>query len=271
MDELKKHKVQENIEKKTSSSAGVPEADDAEDIVAKKVRKHARAKKVKDEERGPSINEKLKIAAHVSMSTAERIINGLTNAYTSVFVAPESTKVNFLKEQGYKYFEKGDYEKARDNFIEFIDSVEADDADVLYMIAMCHKNLDDYKEALEFLRKAEVLESEDQNVVAEIGDCLLTLEEYAEAIGYLNKAAEVNPDHGDIFYHLGTCYEKTEQIEEAKKFYKKAIDLEPREAVYYQALGFLYETTGNHKDAIVCFKKAMDMEKGKKRGGGPKK
>ncbi len=283
MEELKKHKIHADIDEKKLHHAAVEEApaaddadtdtDDAEEtetVVVKKVKKHTRSRKVVEEENvktGPSINEKLKIAAHVSMSTAERIIGGLTNAYQSVFVAPEATKENFLKEQGYKFFQKGDFEKARDSFLEYLDTGKDQDADLLYMIGVCHKNLDEFKEALEYLRKAEKLEAEDPNIITEIGDCLLTLEEYPEAISYLLKAADIHPDHADIYYHLGTCHEKTEQVEEAKKFYKKAIDLEPREAVYYQALGFLYESTGNHKDAIVCFKKAMDMEKGKKRGG----
>ncbi|MBF0123282.1 MAG: tetratricopeptide repeat protein [Candidatus Omnitrophica bacterium] len=285
MEELKKHKSQDDILKKihpahetvaTASEeegSDVDEGDAVEEVVVKRVKKHTRSKKTmdeKEEKRGPAIGDKLKVAAHVSMSTAERIINGLTNAYQNVFVAPEATKESFLKEQGYKYFEKGDFEKAKDNFLEYLETGKENDADVIYMIALCHKNLDEYKEALEYLKKAEKLEGDDPNIVSELGDCLVTLEDYSEAIVYLLKAAEINPDHADIFYHLGTCYEKTEQVEKAKEFYKKAIDLEPREAVYYQALGFLYESTGNHKDAIVCFKKAMDMEKGKKQRGGAK-
>ncbi|MBF0569191.1 MAG: tetratricopeptide repeat protein [Candidatus Omnitrophica bacterium] len=278
MEELKKHKRHEDAEEKKGlfdapeATATVDEVAEPEEATMEEkksvIKRHVKAKRAKKEEQKPAITEKFKVAASVSLSAAERIINGLSQAYQNVFVAPPETKVNFNEEQGFKYFEKGDYEKAKDFFLSYFEeSGKETDAEVIYMIAMCHKNMDEYKEAIEYLRKADKLEQDDPNIITELGDCLVAIEEYSEAITYLKKAAEIHPDHADIYYHLGTCYEKTEQIEEAKKFYKKAIDLEPREAVYYQALGFVYESSGNHKDAIVCFKKAMEVEKGQKRAG----
>ena len=270
MEELKKHKRHNEDAAKEANTSNDMDAgslvDDAADSEDKPVRRHPKvAKKVKVE-KAPGIDFHMKVAANVTLSTAERIINGLSNAYQSVFVAPEQTKASFNKDQGYKYFEKGDYEKAMHSFLSF-EEEHADDADVIYMLAMCHKNMDEHKEAVEYLKKAEKLEKNDANIITELGDCLVVLEEYSEAIPYLLKAIEADEEHADSYYHLGTCYEKTENVEEAKKFYKKAIDLEPRQAVYYQALGFLYESNGNHNDAIVCFKKAMDLERGQKRSG----
>ncbi|MBF0571459.1 MAG: tetratricopeptide repeat protein [Candidatus Omnitrophica bacterium] len=285
MEELKKHK-REDVEAKksaidaveadvSSSEADVADLGNVSDHFEKNKsvgKKHpAKSKSVKKDQPLPQIQEKLKVAAFASVSAAERIMNGLSNAYQSIFVAPPEAKVNFNKEQGFKFFDKGDYEKAKDSFLSYLEEGNEKDANILYMIAMCHKNMEEYKEAIEYLRKADKLEKDDPNLITELGDCLLSIEEYPEAITFLKKASEIHPDEADIYYHLGTCYEKTEQIEEAKKCYKKAIDLEPREAVYYQALGFVYETSGNHKDAIVCFKKAMDVEKGQKRTGGVKK
>ncbi|MEI6437204.1 MAG: tetratricopeptide repeat protein [Candidatus Omnitrophota bacterium] len=273
MEELKKHKRHnEDAVKEADTSSDldagtlVEEADDAADAAEKPVRRHPRVTKKARAEKVPDIGHHFKVATNVTLSTAERIINGLSNAYQSVFVAPEQTQASFNKDQGYKYFEKGDFEKSQHAFLLF-DEENPGDVDVLYMLAMCHKNMEEHKEAVEYLKKAEKLDKNDVNIITELGDCLVVLEEYAEAIPYLLKAIEVNDEHADSYYHLGTCYEKTENVEEAKKFYKKAIDVEPRQAVYYQALGFLYESNGNHNDAIVCFKKAMDLERGQKRAG----
>ncbi|MBF0503611.1 MAG: tetratricopeptide repeat protein [Candidatus Omnitrophica bacterium] len=279
MEELKKHKREDIEEKKSVFDADqvaheVITGEDAgsDEEVKPAVKRHLKSKTVKKEQKTvPQIQEKLKVAAFASVSAAERILNGLSKAYESVFVAPPEAKINYNKEQGFKFFDKGDYEKARDSFLSYIEEGNDKDANILYMIAMCHKNLEEFKEAIEYLRKADKLEKDDPNIITELGDCLLSIEEYPEAMTFLKKASDIHPDEADIYYHLGTCSEKTGSIEEAKKYYKKAIDLEPRQAVYYQALGFVYETSGNHKDAIVCFKKAMDVEKVQKRGGGVKK
>jgi len=277
MEQLKKYhrhgemKKDSNITDKVEEEESVDEGEEVKE--EKTVRKSEKNKKGKEEKRNPSLGQKLQVAAFASLSTTERLINGLTEGYKNIFVGPAENKVNFNKELGYKYFDKGDYETAKDYFLEYIENGKENDAEILYMIAMCHKNMDQTKEAMRYLRKAEKLNKDDPDIISELGDCLFMSEDYPEAIIFLNKASELQPDNSDIYYQLGTCYEKIEQIEEAKNFYKKAIDLEPREAVYYQALGFLYENSGSHKDAVACFKKAMDMERiqrGVKRGGGVK-
>lgn len=227
---------------------------------------HNKHKKVIKERAKPSIGQKVKLATYTTLAATERIINGFAGIYEKVFVGPPNTLLNFHKEEGLKCFDGGDYEGAIAHFISYVEETSDHDAEVLFLLGESHIRLDQNKEALEYLKKAEALEKDDPDIVTELAGCLISLENYPEALSYLKKCIELYPDNAENYYHMGTCCEKTGQPEEAKKMYKKAIDLNPREAVYYQALGFVYENSDNHKDAIVCFKKAMDLDR--KSGGG---
>lgn len=273
MGEHKKHKEQEAGED-TGLKAQEPEEaqdDEGRDIPEEKAHKHRKQavhKKELESKPKPHIGYKIKYASYATLSATERIIQGLSSIYEHIFVGKaeeeEEEEVNFHKDQGMKLFDKGDYKNAAVYFRSCLEAEGEKDTDVLLLLAQCCQNLEQYKEAAEYYKKAEKLDPDNQEIVLELGRCLYDLEDYAEAAGYFKKAAETSPDDADVYYHFGSCLEKIDQPEEAKAMYKKAIDLAPREAVYYQALGFVYENSGGHKDAIVCFKKAMDLERKKK-------
>lgn len=212
------------------------------------------------------ITQKLHLVTHRTLSTTERIIQSLTKAYEHIFVADESVTANFEKEYGLKYYSKNDYKNALKHFESYDQDGGKNDAEVLYMMGICHLSEENYKKAAKCFEKADELKPDDFDIVTQLAKCLMELEGFQGALNYFKQSMAIAPDEADIFYYCANCYEKLEQIEEAKKMYRKAIDLNPREAVYYHSLGFLYENIGDHKDAIVCFKKAMDLER--ERGGG---
>ena len=221
------------------------------------------------ERKKPGLSHKLRLAAHNTVSVAERMIHGLSRIYEGVFVGTENHLVIFDKEQGLKFYDGGDYPNALECFQSCIENGHVNDSDVFFLVAMCYVNLDKHKEALDYFKEAERLKPTDPDMIEEYAACRYVLEDYAGATVYFEKIVAKNPDNADQYYYLGNCYEKTEKIEEAKKMYKKAIDLDPREPLYYQSLGFIYENTGNHAEGIICLRKAMELErKQKKEGGG---
>ncbi|MBF0618635.1 MAG: tetratricopeptide repeat protein [Candidatus Omnitrophica bacterium] len=245
MEELKRHKKHEapQVEAETPVKAARPRKDES----------------------SLGISKKLNYAAYKTLNVCGKIVAGLGNAYEKLFVADtEEITKDFDKEQGIKFFEKGDWTKSLEFFESYISKGHGDDAELLFLMAQCHEKLEEFKEAVEYFKKAEEIKPEDADIMHALTGCLLDLEQYADATPYLTKLIEMTPDVADNYYNLGTCYEKTDKVEDAKAMYKKAIDINPRESVYYHALGFLYENSGDHKDAIVCFKKAMDLEKRKK-------
>lgn len=225
-------------------------------------------KPIRSEEKKPGLGKKLKLGTHITLSTTERFISGLSSIYEKIFVSPKDHKVVFQKEQGIKYFDAQDYEKALDCLIPYIQCGNDVDADILFLIAMAYVNLEQHKDAMEYFKKAEKIMPDDPDIITESASCLIALEDYTGASTYLEKAIARGMDDADNYYYLGNCYEKINKLDEAKKMYKKAIDLNPREALYYQSLGFVYESAGNHNEAIICLRKAMELERKQKTSGG---
>ncbi len=212
-----------------------------------------------------AIRKKLKLAPVVAFLVVQRITERLTNAYQKTFVSPEETTVDLYKEQGFSWFQVGEFVKARDAFFHYLDHVQDRDPGVLYMLAMCYKNMDEDEEAVAFLKKAEQTAKNDPDVIKALGECLFNIEEYPEAIVFLTKAARISPWDAGIQYRLGISHEKLKQPAEAEAFYKKAIALDPSRIEYYQTLGFLHKGSDRHKDAIAVLRQAFDAELRRKR------
>lgn len=208
-----------------------------------------------------SLGSKTQQAMYVTLATTDRVIGGFTSLYKKIFVMDEAKKTNFYKEQGLNFFDKGDYRKAAEFFLTYIENGGAKDSDALFNLGLAYSKIDKDKDALKYFKKAEEFENNDPDIIYEIGACLARTEQYPQAIACLKKAIKVAPECADIYYLLGSSYEKSDQPQEAMGMYKKAIELEPKNPVFYQALGFAYEYSGRHKDAIICFKRAMELEK----------
>ncbi|MBF0330835.1 MAG: tetratricopeptide repeat protein [Candidatus Omnitrophica bacterium] len=214
-----------------------------------------------------SIRQKVKFAPVAAASVLERIAGNLMNSYERVFVSPETIAVDFYKEEGFAWFRKGDFVKTRDFFFMYIERAGSEDRDtgVLYMLAMCYKNMDEDSEAVAFLKRAEKTAKNDPEIISALGECLYNIEDYPEAVVFLLKAARISPWDSGIQYRLGICHEKMQRPEEAEEFYKKAIALDPDKIEYHQTLGFLYKAEDRHKDAIAVLRKALDAELRRKR------
>ncbi|MBF0122921.1 MAG: tetratricopeptide repeat protein [Candidatus Omnitrophica bacterium] len=216
----------------------------------------------------PSVRRGIKFAPVVAHSAAKRLIDHFTNAYQKTFVSSEDVRPDFYKERGFEYFTKGDFIKSRDSFFNYIDHAGDRDPGVLYMLAMCFKNMDKEKEAADFLKKAEGVAKNDPDIIRALGECLYNIEEYPEAIEFLLKAIRFCSVNPGIYYQLGVSYEKISRPREAETFYKKAIALDPTRSEYHQTLGFLYKAEERHKESIACLRNALHAEWRQKRGGG---
>lgn len=207
------------------------------------------------------ILEKIRFATHCSLVITERIINGLMNVYKNIFVSDHETSSTFFMEQGFKHFDRGDYENAIENFLTCTENGGKDNPEILYYLGLSYMHVESPEEAITHLRRAEEIHGDDPDIVSEIGSCHLRLENYSEATEYLKRAIKLIPDEVTNYYRLGTAYEKNGHYKEAIHMYRKAIDLDPKDPIYYHALGFVFETMEKHADAITCFRKAMELEK----------
>lgn len=202
----------------------------------------------------------MKFALVVASVTARRFVNRLSNSYARTFVSTEEVGYDLHKDQGFFHFQTGDYIKARDEFFQYLNHVEDRDPGILYMLAMCYKNMNDYREETDFLRQAEMSAKNDPDIIRALGESLYNIEEYPQAVIFLEKARKRAPGDASIYYRLGVCHEKMQDSKRAEIFYTKAIALDPLRVEYQQTLGFLYKAEDRHKEAIACLRRALHVE-----------
>lgn len=135
--------------------------------------------------RALAIRSRLKFAPVVVSTVAKRLVDRLTRSYQKTFISPEEVKFDLHKEQGFLHFQMGDYVKARDAFFHYLDHAQDSDPGILYMLAMCYKNMDDHKEEAEFLKRVEKTAKNDPEIINALGESLYNIEEYPEAVVFL--------------------------------------------------------------------------------------
>ncbi|MEI6438415.1 MAG: tetratricopeptide repeat protein [Candidatus Omnitrophota bacterium] len=206
-----------------------------------------------------AVKHRLKFAPVVVKAVAKRFAHRLAGSYVKTFVSPPEVSAEIHKEQGFLHFQLGEYTKARDEFFFYLEQVEERDTGIFYMLAMCYKNMDDYKEEADFLKLAERTAKNDPDIINALGESLYNIEEYAEAIIFLEKARRLAPGVSSIYYRLGVCHEKLKKSAEAEHFYKQAIALDPSQLEYRQTLGFLLKSGDRHKESIACLRDALHV------------
>lgn len=96
------------------------------------------------------------------------------------------------------------YEQAVPEFKEAL-RLTPDNADLYYYIGLCHYSLEQYPEAISYLKKAEE-RKQDEEIYYYLGVSNYSLGRYPEAISYLEKAIALNPGDAESYSLIGTIH-----------------------------------------------------------------
>jgi len=90
-----------------------------------------------------------------------------------------------------------------------------------------------------------------------VGLDYVLLDDYADAIKWLRNAVERDPQNKDAWYYLGRAlYTKSERVE-ARHAFLTVLNLDPHDSRAENNLGLIYETDGQPAAAIEAFRKAI--------------
>ena len=89
---------------------------------------------------------------------------------------------------------------------------------------------------------------------------LMLKSEYKEAIEFLKKAIELNPEFSEAYYNLGISYERLGKHKDAIEMLKKTIELSPDNPNAYYALGYVYYQKKKYKKAIDAFEHTVSLQ-----------
>ncbi|SHG05616.1 ribosomal protein S12 methylthiotransferase accessory factor [Desulfacinum infernum DSM 9756] len=100
-------------------------------------------------------------------------------------------------------------------------------ASIYVHMASCHKDLGDYRRALDALEKAEMHNPELKEIYNLRGFCLYQLKEHHRAIEAFERAIELDPGSAIDYANIGSNLRELGHIREAVRLYKMALELDP--------------------------------------------
>ena len=128
-------------------------------------------------------------------------------------------------------------------------------------IALCHKELSQYKQAIRYLTKATHEDPQLSEAWMEMGLCLDEINSTEEGLYYIEKAISLNPDDLEYIYIQTKIYKKIGLIIETDLGYKKLIDLGCNSPTIWIEYADLMKDMNEIKDAISILKQSLIQNK----------
>ena len=118
-------------------------------------------------------------------------------------------------------------------------------------------------DALSLLKRALELSPEPGEIGSihvHIASCHKELEQYNEALAALELAEKANPELKEIFNLRGFCYYKLKKHHEAIAAFERALDLDPGSAIDYANIGSNLRELGHMDEAIRLYRIALELD-----------
>ncbi|HEU5167321.1 MAG TPA: tetratricopeptide repeat protein, partial [Chitinophagaceae bacterium] len=176
-------------------------------------------------------------------------------------VSAQSTAKEWFS-KGIELKGKQDYKGALAAFKNAI-SKKADYNEAYYQAGWCCNELENYEDAVGFLKKfIPTKDADKKNKYNETGFSYYKLQKATESIIEYKNAIALSPNDGIALRGLGNVYyEIEEDYDSAIEYFEKAIkeDEEDSKPIYYK-LGWLYNDKERYDDAIKILLKAIEYD-----------
>lgn len=188
----------------------------------------------------------------------------------------------------------GKYEKAIRSLHQALECSAAE-MDVIYLnLSIEHQNLEQYKEAIDFLLEALKFNPNNEDAIYELAYCFELTKNFDEAVSTFKRLIDQTPYNGHVWFNLGAAYQALGEYEkaltafdyvilidegfhaayfnkanvlvrlerhgEAIDLYKKALAFDILDSLIYFYIGDCYEHIEDHKNALVYFEKSIKKD-----------
>ncbi len=160
--------------------------------------------------------------------------------------------------RGNEYYEKGDYDKAIENYNMAI-ILNPSFMEAYFNRGLCYYNKKDYDKAIKNYTKAIELDPNNAVIYNNRGDAYYKLQKYDLAIKDYDRALDLNKKYLKAYYNRGLAYAVMEDYDSAINDFSKVIELDPDFAEAYYVRGLAYEYLENYDRAIEDFQKALEL------------
>jgi len=132
-----------------------------------------------------------------------------------------------------------------------------------FYLGACHLAIDNPESALAYFRQSLALGPTEQDIpsiYSYLGLALKNMGEYGQALDVLKKGEKLDPERTDIYNLMGFCYFKLKKHKKAIENFKKVIVLDPTSAIDYANIGANYRQMGEKEKAIRYYQMALTLD-----------
>jgi ribosomal protein S12 methylthiotransferase accessory factor len=134
---------------------------------------------------------------------------------------------------------------------------------IKFFLGSLYLSMNEPSRALGYFNEALDLDPKEEDIpsiYSYIGVCLKDMEQYREAITNLEKAERYDKERTDIYNLMGFCYFKLREHEKAIQCFQKVLQLEPGSAIDYANIASNYRDMGERESAIRYYRFALELD-----------
>jgi SpoVK/Ycf46/Vps4 family AAA+-type ATPase len=171
---------------------------------------------------------------------------------------PNPTDAKTYYQMGNDYYERGDYDKAIENYNMAI-LLNPVFSEAYFNRALSYYQLKNFDKSIADYTKSMELDPQNPIIYNNRGDAFYRKQDFQSAIKDYDKAITLNPNYLKAFYNRGLSYASVEEYEKAVEDFSKVIKLKADFAEAYHLRGLAYEYAGNMSSAIADYEKALEL------------
>ncbi|HZZ40088.1 MAG TPA: tetratricopeptide repeat protein [Acidobacteriaceae bacterium] len=134
--------------------------------------------------------------------------------------------------------------------------------DALYMLGFVLNREDRPADSLKAYTRAAQLSSPKSDDLKVVAMDYVLLNDYPDAIRWMRQAVAFDPQNEQAWYGLGRCYYSQSEFKEAQQAFEKALGLAPQDVKAEENLGLAYEMGNRPQDAERAYKAAIALANG---------
>ncbi|MFH1784891.1 MAG: AAA family ATPase [Candidatus Micrarchaeota archaeon] len=171
---------------------------------------------------------------------------------------PNPTDAKTYYQMGNDYYEKGDYDKAIENYNMAI-LLNPIFSEAYFNRALSYYQLKNFDKSIADYTKSMELDPQNPIIYNNRGDAFYRKQDFQSAVKDYDKAISLNPNYLKAFYNRGLSYASIEEYEKAVEDFTKVIGLKADFAEAYHLRGLAYEYAGSMSSAIADYEKALEL------------
>ena len=171
---------------------------------------------------------------------------------------PNPTDAKTYYQMGNDYYEKGDYDKAIENYNMAI-LLNPVFSEAYFNRALSYYQLKNFDKSIADYTKSMELDPQNPIIFNNRGDAFYRKQDFQSAVKDYDKAIQLNPNYLKAFYNRGLSYASIEEYEKAVEDFTKVIKLKADFAEAYHLRGLAYEYAGSIASAIADYEKALEL------------